>query len=191
MKKSSLRIKYKKMRESIPSEELEQWSLEIANRTLELPIWEYSFYHIFLSIPGKKEVNTEPLLHVLQGKDKNVVLPKSDFISGSMKGLLLMDSTRIIPNEWHIPEPEDGIEIPPEKIDVVFIPLLAFDRQGHRIGYGKGFYDRFLTSCPEKTIKVGLSFFEAEPVISEIFSSDIPLDYCVTPSEIYQFKIVI
>src|SRR5690606_37923119 len=91
-------------------------------------------------------------------------------------------------NEWNIPEPVDGIEIDPKKIDVVFVPLLAFDEQGHRIGYGKGFYDKFLSECRPETIKIGLSFFEAESRIAQVFESDIALDYCVTPNRIYSFE---
>jgi 5-formyltetrahydrofolate cyclo-ligase len=70
---------------------------------------------------------------------------------------------------------------------VVFVPLLAFDKKGHRVGYGKGFYDRFLSDCKPETIKIGLSFFEAEESISAILPSDIRLDFCVTPTEIIVF----
>lgn len=188
MKKNDLRLKYKKLREDFSPEEIEDRSLQIANNLLNLPIWEYTYYHLFLSISNKREVNTETILHILQGKDKNVVVSKSDFENFRMVNYLLTDSTVLKQNEYEIPEPVDGIEIPPQKIEVVFIPLLAFDEKGNRIGYGKGFYDRFLDSCTGETLKVGLSFFEAEPVISEVSENDIPLDYCVTPEKIYSFK---
>lgn len=188
MKKSELRIKYKKLREQISSEKIEEKSLEIANNLLKLPIWDYSYFHLFLSISEKREVNTEAILHILQGKDKNVVLSKSDFDNFRMINYLLTDGTVLRNNEYGIPEPVDGIEIPAQKIEVVFLPLLAFDEKGNRIGYGKGFYDRFLSSCTGETVKVGLSFFEAEPEITEVSENDIPLDYCVTPGKIYSFK---
>lgn len=86
-----------------------------------------------------------------------------------------------------MPEPLDGIEISPLKIDVVFIPLLAFDKKGNRIGYGKGFYDQFLSDCKADVIKIGLSFFEAEEAITDVYKDDVPLDYCVTPQQIYRF----
>lgn len=176
------------MRERISSEEIEKWSLEIANNLLQLPIWDASYYHIFLSISDKKEVDTQAILHILQGKDKNVVLSKCDFKSGDLNHCLLTDSTVIKVNSWGIPEPVEGIEIPPHKIDVVFVPLLAFDEKGNRIGYGKGFYDRFLSKCTDKVIKVGLSFFEAEKEPIEASPFDVPLDFCVTPKKIYNFK---
>ena len=72
-------------------------------------------------------------------------------------------------------------------MDVVFVPLLAFDEKGHRVGYGKGFYDRFLSQCKPEIIKIGLSFFEAEKEISYSGKNDIMLDHCITPNEIYSF----
>ncbi len=188
MNKKQLRLKYKKMREELTPDEIEKGSLKIANNLLSLPIWDYSFYHLFLSISEKKEVDTQDILHILQGKDKNIVLSKSDFKSGSLNNYLLTDSTVIKVNDWGIPEPVDGIEIPASKIDVVFIPLLVFDENGNRIGYGKGFYDKFLSGCTKEVVKVGLSLFPAEDEIEEINEHDVPLDYCVTPEKIYNFK---
>lgn len=188
MNKNKIRLQYKKLREEISPEQTEEWSLNIANNLLQLPIWNFSYYHLFLSISEKKEVDTEAVLHILQGKDKNVVLSKSDFKSGTLKNYLLTDSTVIKKNSWGIPEPVAGIEVAPHNIEVVFVPLMAFDEKGNRIGYGKGFYDRFLSQCTGKVIKVGLSFFQAENELIEVNSQDVPLDYCVTPEKIYNFK---
>jgi len=58
---------------------------------------------------------------------------------------------------------------------------------GNRVGYGKGFYDEFLKDCSNDTIKIGLSFFEAEATIDGIESHDISLDYCITPQKVYTF----
>lgn len=169
------------------SQELEDQSMAIANNLLPLSIWEHSFYHLFLSIERLREIDTEFILHILNGKDKNVVISRSDFTTAAMTHYLLTDSTPLKTNEWGIPEPLDGIEIPSKKIEVVFIPLLAFDKKGHRIGYGKGFYDRFLDSCQPETLKIGLSFFEAEEGLIEYNEHDIPLDFCVTPEKVYTF----
>ena len=68
------------------------------------------------------------------------------------------------------------------------LPLLAFDKKGYRVGYGKGFYDRFLLNLKEDALKVGLSLFEVEDdLISDINSYDIPMDICVTPEILYTF----
>ncbi|WP_138432318.1 5-formyltetrahydrofolate cyclo-ligase [Winogradskyella algicola] len=187
MTKSELRKKYKALRKSLGLEQVEGFSLAIANQLLQLDIWNKSFYHIFLSIEEQKEINTEYILNILAGKDKNIVVSKSNFEDISMTHFLLTDNTTIRKNNHSIPEPVDGIEINTSKIEVVFVPLLAFDKTGNRIGYGKGFYDRFLANCKPETIKIGLSFFEVETECFETDDNDVSLDYCVTPNLVYQF----
>lgn len=187
MTKQELRKKYKELRRNFSKDTIELKSIDLANNILNLPIWDKDYFHVFLSIEKHKEVNTDPLLSILSGKDKHIVLSKSDFESRLMTHYLLTDNTIIKKNKWNIPEPVDGIEIKPEKLDVVFVPLLAFDKQGHRVGYGKGFYDIFLRDCNPETIKIGLSFFGPEEEIQNVFNSDVKLDYCVTPEHIYKF----
>ena len=104
-----------------------------------------------------------------------------------MTHYLLTDNTKFQKNAYNIPEPVDGLEVPVIKMDVVFVPLLAFDVKGNRVGYGKGFYDKFLSECKPETIKIGLSFFDAEEIIEDASEKDIQLDYCVTPNRIYKF----
>ena len=165
---------------------IDDYSLEIANRSLNLPMWHFSFYHIFLSITKNKEVNTEPLLSIIQGKDKNVVVPKT-FPKGRLKNFLLTDAVSIKENSLGIPEPTDGIEISENQLDVIFVPLMTFDLNGHRVGYGGGYYDILLQKCRPETLKIGLSFFEAEDQIEDIDENDVPLNYCITPKKTYEF----
>ena len=187
MLKSALRLLYTQLRKELPFQKIADYSLQIANTSLELPIWNFDYYHLFLPIRDKKEIDTSYLLSILQGRDKHVVLPK-------MKGddlihFLLTDNTKLITNKWDVPEPIDGIAVEPNKIEVVFVPLLAFDNRGNRVGYGKGYYDRFLLQCKTDVIKIGLSLFEAEEEdITDVFENDIPLDYCITPNKIYRFS---
>ncbi|RBN51238.1 5-formyltetrahydrofolate cyclo-ligase [Flavobacterium psychrolimnae] len=187
MNKTALRQKYKALRNSFSENEVEEMSLAVANKILAIPLWDKTYFHIFLPITEQKEVNTEFILHLLSGKDKEIIVPKADFATRNMTHFLLTDNTKIKKNEYNIPEPVDGIEVPSNKIDVVFVPLLAFDKKGHRVGYGKGFYDKFLSECKPDVIKIGLSFFEPEEIIEDVFEADIQLDYCVTPNEIYSF----
>ncbi|MDH7912207.1 5-formyltetrahydrofolate cyclo-ligase [Winogradskyella sp. SYSU M77433] len=187
MKKPDLRQKYKALRQELSNDQIEDFSLAIANQLLKLDIWNYSFYHLFLTIEEQKEINTEYILNILAGKDKNIVISKSNFRDYSMTHYLLTDGTKLIKSDYNIPEPQDGIEIKSSQLEVVFIPLLAFDEEGHRIGYGKGFYDRFLANCKPETIKIGVSFFEVEEEIFETSDNDIKLDYCVTPNQVIQF----
>lgn len=185
--KKELRLKSKTLRNSLSENDIEEKSLAVANKILTLPIWEKTYFHIFLPITEQKEVNTEFILHLLSGKDKEIIVSKADFETRNMTHFLLTDNTRIKKNAYNIPEPEDGIEVPSHKIDVVFVPLLAFDKKGHRVGYGKGFYDKFLSECKPDVIKIGLSFFEPEELITDVFEGDIKLDYCVTPNSIHSF----
>lgn len=186
MDKEALRNKYRAKREALTTDTLEEMSLAIANRCLRLPIWDQTNYHIFLSMSAKKEVDTSYLLHILQGRDKTIAVPKTQFKEGSMLAILLQENTKLRVTPMGVPEPEDGIVLPPNVIEVVFVPLLAFDTTGHRLGYGKGFYDRFLAQCSSGCRFIGLSFFPPENQLPSN-SLDIPLHYCVTPDSIYQF----
>lgn len=187
MNKQQLRNTYKRLRSQLSDDTIDDLSIAIANQLLTLDIWDFSFYHLFLSIKSQQEINTDFILNILSGKDKNIVISKSNFKTNTLTNYLLTDATTLKLNAYNIPEPLDGIEITNDKIDVVFVPLLAFDLDGNRVGYGKGFYDTFLTSCKPETIKIGLSFFEAETKIEAIYEGDVTLDYCVTPTKIYRF----
>ncbi|HMC00231.1 MAG TPA: 5-formyltetrahydrofolate cyclo-ligase, partial [Flavobacteriaceae bacterium] len=138
MTKSEIRKKYNTLRDKLSQSEIDDFSLQIANSVLELQIWQHTYYHVFLTIEDKKEINTNYILSILSGKDKNIVVSKSDFSTGLMTNFLLTDNTKLKLNSYNIPEPVDGIQIKNNKIDVVFVPLLGFDKQGNRVGYGKG-----------------------------------------------------
>jgi 5-formyltetrahydrofolate cyclo-ligase len=186
MLKKDLRKKYSELRSSISPIFLSAQSLSISNRLLSLPIWEHTYYHLFLSIASKKEIDTSFVLSILQGKDKETVVPKMK--GGQLEHYLLTDNTRLQQNHWGIPEPTNGLQVPEKQLDVIFVPLLAFDQKGNRVGYGKGFYDAFLERCRPNAIRVGLSLFEAEPAITDVGPQDVPLHYCVTPLQTYSFS---
>ena len=187
MTKKEIRKKYKALRAALSTDEIETMSLAIANQSLSVDIWANQSFHLFLPIAEQKEVNTEYLLQILFGKDKNVVISRTDFDSLSMHHVLLTDSTTIKKNKYNIPEPVDGFPVDDQQIDVVFIPLLACDKQGNRVGYGKGFYDSFLEKCKADVVKIGLSFFQPEDEITDIWPGDIPLDILITPEDIFHF----
>ena len=187
MNKKDLRSKYKALRNQLSEEEIEDMSLAIANRLLQLDIWEKTYFHLFLTIEEQKEVETEFILQILAGKDREIVVSKSNFETREMTNYLLTDNTKFQKNEYNIFEPIDGIEVPVAKLDVVFVPLLAYDKNGNRVGYGKGFYDNLLTKCREDVVKIGLSFFEPEDSIDDVSAADVRLDFCVTPFGISSF----
>ena len=183
--KLALRRSFLKKRHALSDKEHEDMSFAIANNCLKLPIWHLDYYHIYLPIKAKAEIDTTLILTLLQGKDKQVILPR---IKGSeLEHILLTDITKLKTNTLGIVEPEKGIKISPEQIDVIFLPLLAWDKSGNRLGYGKGFYDNFLSLCKTNTIKVGLSFFDPVDKIVDIRSKDVRMDFCVNPEGIKKF----
>jgi len=187
MLKKDVRIKYKKLRAATSADLISLESIAIANAALKLPIWNYNYYHLFLPIANKKEVDTLMLLSILQGKDKHVVVPKITS-ENSLEHQLLSDNTKFEITKWGISEPTNGIPVKPALLDVIFVPLLAFDKKGNRVGYGKGFYDTFFKNCKKDVLKIGVSFFEAEEEITDVTHNDVALDYCITPEKTYCFK---
>jgi 5-formyltetrahydrofolate cyclo-ligase len=194
MNKKELRIKYKALRQQLTTEKVDTMSLLIANNILHLntrllncDFWDNTYFHLFITIKEHMEVETEFILHVLAGKDKEIVVSKSNFDTIEMTNFLLTDATKFKKNDHNIFEPTNGLEVPNEKIDVVFIPLLAYDKKGNRVGYGKGFYDDFLSKCKKEVIKIGLSFFDPEEQIDDVSDSDVKLHYCITPTTMYSF----
>ena len=170
--KSALRAFYLQKRRDLPEETHEKHSFAIANRCLQLPIWEHQYFHLFLPIESKAEVDTS--LPKLKGETE-------------LEHILLTDSTRIVCNSWKIPEPSEGIVFDPKLLEVVFVPLLIFDLKGQRVGYGQGYYDRFLSQCKPEVLKIGLSLFDPIEAITDIYEGDVALDYCVCPEKIYSF----
>ena len=134
------------------------------------------------------EVDTKPLLAVLMGKDKRIAIPKTIPANNSLVHYELTTDTRFSVNSMGITEPEGGVLLEVKAIDVVFVPLLAFDQKGQRVGYGKGYYDRFLDQCRNDVITVGLSFFDPERLITDSVPSDVPLHFVVNPYEVFDFR---
>lgn len=185
MKKQTLRDDFKNQRAKLSSQYISDLSIQIANQTLKLPVWDFQNFHVFCTMSKFNEIETEYLMTLLMGKDKNIIVSKSDFNTFQMLHYLLTDNTTFKQNKWGIPEPQNGFEVRPSQIEVVFVPLLISDKNGYRVGYGKGFYDRFLAQCSNKVVKVGINFFEPIDQILDVDDFDIKLDWLVTPTQIY------
>ncbi len=186
MLKKELRLDYTARRNSLSREDLISSTNSILTNLESMSIWDFNYYHVFLSIAEKNEIDTDPLISLLRDRNKKIVVPR---VAGDheLEHFQLNKETRLQNNQWGIPEPVEGTSISEELIDLVFIPLLAFDHKGQRVGYGKGYYDRFLKRCKPEVVKVGLSLFEATEKISDAGDTDVALDYCVTPTKIYAF----
>jgi 5-formyltetrahydrofolate cyclo-ligase len=128
---------------------------------------------------------TQYLEHAIPGL--RVCFPSVNLETKEMQAILVHDETDFVENEYGIPEPEDGVAMAAEEIDLVFVPLLAFDQEGFRVGYGKGFYDRYLKKCRPDIITIGFSYFDPIHEIEDKNEFDVPLNYCIGPHKIYQF----
>lgn len=190
MNKKDLRNTYLQKRKELLPEDVELLSTAIVEKFSELSLHNVSIVHLFYPITGKQEFNTLLLKARLstQHPELEFVLPKIKSETNTLTNILWKEDTPLAMNQWGITEPEQGIEVPSGAIDVVIIPLLAFDKQGNRVGYGKGFYDRFLAECRPDVFKAGISYFGPEDKIDEVDVYDIPLDVCVTPQQIWNFN---
>ncbi|MBK7705696.1 MAG: 5-formyltetrahydrofolate cyclo-ligase [Acidobacteria bacterium] len=148
---------------------------------------EIRYLHLFLSIEAKNEVDTRPLIARIRREHPriSIAVPR---VNGDRLDTLLYDSDSTLRlSNWNVPEPIDDRFVDPRSIDLVIVPLLAFDLRGHRVGYGKGFYDRFLTACRDDCVKVGISFFPPVENIDDVTENDVRLDFCLTPFELFEF----
>jgi 5-formyltetrahydrofolate cyclo-ligase len=142
--------------------------------------------HIFLPISEKREPDTFPLIKWL-GKNHpeiKIIVPKADFETALMTNHEYLGKGDLKKNLYNILEPQKG-NLHEGEVDLVVIPLLAFDRQGYRVGYGKGFYDRFLEGLNAQ--KIGLSLYPAIEKIDDVNEHDIKLDFCITTTEVIKF----
>jgi 5-formyltetrahydrofolate cyclo-ligase len=123
-----------------------------------------------------------------QHPDLQIVVPRTCFADSSLQHILFdHEHTVLRKNKYHIPEPIYGKVVAVDFIDAVIIPLLSFDNLGHRVGYGAGFYDRFLKNCRPNTAKIGLSFFPPEKDEINTNEFDVKLSHCITPDKTYTF----
>ena len=189
MTKAELRKIYRQKRKEISWKEKEQWTdlILINFQKIELPFIDC--VHTYLAMEAQNEISTDIFANYLKFLNPGLkrVVPKINLDTAEMRHYILNDDVEMIPNDFGIIEPLTGEKVTANDIDLVLTPLLAFDKMGYRVGYGKGFYDRFFGQCREETIKVGLSFFEPVESIDNIDAFDIPLNYCVTPTSVYKF----
>ena len=183
--KTFLRSHYKKKRLSLTKREVDNLSLRVFKQLDKLNIWKLKHYHIFISISKYNELDTSSIINKLKSKQKIIIVPKIS--NNELVHVAINDDTEYSLNEYGIKEPNDGNHFIIENLDIILIPLLAFDIEGHRVGYGKGYYDRFLKLTNNSTLKIGLSFFDPITKIQDIDDNDVKLDYCITPKQVYKF----
>lgn len=186
MLKSEIRKKALQDRLAISDMKYESLNNGLLKQFTALEFSTLKTIHIFLPIIEKKEPNTFLLIEWLAENHPQIkiIVPKSDFETALMTNHEYLGVNDLKKNRYHILEPQKGI-IHHGEIDLVFIPLLAFDKAGYRVGYGKGFYDRFLENLNAQ--KIGLSLSPAIERIDDVNEHDIRLDFCITPTKTIKF----
>ncbi len=187
MTKKELRHHYLQQRKELSRKQHQQLSRQITERVFQLILPSYQWIHVFLPLARQAEVALEPLITSLWECNKKIVVPKL-MSQGEMTHNLWTQTTHWQKNNWGIIEPLASQEIRPDQIDPLIVPLLAVDQNGQRVGYGKGYYDRFLSQCSDQVHAMGVGFFPVVEVISDCEVTDIPLDSYITPIHAYFFK---
>lgn len=155
----------------------------------ELSLPYVQFLHAYLPIYSNNEPDPSPLIDWLKFSNPGlqVVYPKINPEDYSMQHILEDTDTYFEENKYGIPEPVHGTNVDPMELDLIMVPMLGFDKMGNRVGYGKGYYDRFLAKCKKDVIKVGLSFLSPIDCIEDVDFFDKKLDFCITPERVYAF----
>jgi len=190
LSKKELRAIYREKRINLDTQEFRELNDRLMNQVRTLDFARCATIHLFLPIAGNREPDTYAVAQWLRQQYPRIrlVLPRTDDTGNGMTHWLWDGTTTLTLNRWGIPEPHGGVPIAPAQVDAVFVPLLAFDVHGNRVGYGKGFYDRFLGECRPEVLKIGLSLFEPGPVVLDTDAHDILLDACVTPGRVWWFS---
>jgi 5-formyltetrahydrofolate cyclo-ligase len=189
MNKKELRELYKNKRAIIdPRKRLQLDDLLL----LQFQKFDYSAIQTVLSywpLSNQSEPNTHLfsgyLRHMVPGL--TIAYPLVNQGNAQMTALSIHEDTVYHTNQWGITEPKEGAVIDPQQVDLVLVPLLAYDKNGYRVGYGKGFYDRYLAKCREDIVKIGFSYFAPVDKITDTDHFDVPLSYCITPQHTYEF----
>ncbi len=191
MKKSELRQIYLDRRKALVTDTLREKSRRISELFFsDFDLSKIRVTHVYISIEKFHEVDTSFVIDEVWSRvpDVTVVAPRIHQQKGEIASVPYGPDTKLIENGWGIREPAGQELADPAKIDLVIVPLLCFDVLGNRVGYGKGYYDRFLARFRRDCLKVGLSLFPPVDPIDDIHEGDVPLDACVTPSEAFRFN---
>ena len=182
-----LRKSFKKQRSLLDINQVQGLSKRIFENLLELNVWEKSFYHLYLSNEINNEVETDEIVNLLFMKNKRVFVPK--ILGKDLLNIEISNNTNYSLNQLGIREPMSSNQKDASLLEVIFVPLLIFDKLGHRVGYGGGYYDKFLGNIKDDVLKVGLSLFDPIDEIQDIEKHDISLDYIITPKRVYDFTL--
>lgn len=181
--KNQLKQSILERRNSLPKEEIIEKSRKIHDKLFNLEQYKKSKTVMFF-VSFNSEVNTHDMIKGAL-KSKTVVVPKVEH--HEIEPSVIIDFDNLIPAKFGILEPIELMKIAYKNIDLVLVPGIAFDKEGHRIGYGFGYYDKFLKKA-HKAVKIGLCFdFQVvDKIPTEMH--DVPVDLIVTEKRVVECK---
>lgn len=181
--KTEFRAKYKNIRNSINQEIRTEKSKTITRKLLSI-LNEQKYKTCFVYNSFSTEVETGELIVELLNMDKKVLIPKCNINDCTMKAVMFNPTDSFVKNEYGIKEnfaDEDFSNL----IDAIIVPGIAFSRSGSRIGFGKGYYDKFINNLKSKPLIIGICFDE-QIIDTEFYfeAHDAVMDIVVTDKEI-------
>lgn len=189
MTKAQIRASFGAQRKALSHREVNIRQDLLLIRFQQMRIPDARLVHTYHPLHDRNEPDPAPLVSFMrfQNPALEITSARINTADFSMFHFLQDDDMIFEINQYGIPEPIGGIEVLETDIDIAFIPLLAFDKKGNRVGYGKGYYDRFLAKCRKDVLKIGLSFFPPVDSIEDVDFFDKKLDFCITPERVYAF----
>lgn len=187
--RQQIRRDIRSRRQSLSIEQQQKAAQSVCQRLLAHPQVS-SAQHIALYLSFDGELCTKPLIDALWQQAKQLYLPiLHPFCSGHLLFQRYQRDTKLISNRFRILEPKLSClqVLPPQQLDVLIMPLVAFDKQGNRLGMGGGFYDRTLSTLSDKVTRIGIAHDSQLYPSLPIQSWDQPLDCIVTPSRLWEW----
>ena len=188
--RQDIRTHVRHLRRGLTSDQQQQAAIHVTEHAMNFPpVQQAKKIAIFLSFDG--ELNTRPLIAKFWQHNQQVYLPVlHPFAKGQLLFLRYDTDTVLTPNRLGIPEPPLDIRnlATLSELDVLMVPLVAFDRQGQRLGMGGGFYDRTLQNWQQHDLlPVGLAHDCQQVEALPVADWDVPLKAIITPSKLWQW----
>jgi len=182
--KQKLKLEIFEKRKKLSEEEVKEKSKKVIDNLRALEEFQKA-KNILFYVSVNNEVDTREIIKELL-KEKNIIIPYTIKNKPAIFLSELKDFVELEPKAFGILEPKEKYirEFDGEKLDLVIVPGIVFDKNGHRIGYGYGYYDRFLKTIAKDVVKIGLAFdFQLVDKVPEE-EHDVPLDIVVTEKEV-------
>lgn len=183
LSKKQLRAELLRQRSALNRDEFELYSKQVCNAVIESEEFNQAeVIHCYVPIISRNELNTFHILEESLSRGKKLVVPRIKSGTTDLDHVWLKSPDVLKPNKWGVPEPESGGMVDLSELQLILVPVVGCDVHRNRIGYGKGFYDRFLAevTCPA----FGLTFEQSVCPEIPIEQHDIKLDRIFTEKRI-------